>query len=127
MITDIYMITRFYAAGQYGYAYANIAMIGANWLIQLLIVWSQTGRNILGTAFLKEALIATVGLKPGLDAWNVCSGKEQQPGQTFDPMLEVRIGRVKGVGGRWGLKHFFLFPPLTRLTSPRPIALPPSL
>ena len=99
MISDMYIISVFFAEGQYSYAYANIAMIMANWLIQLLIVWAQTGRNTLGSAFLKEALITTVGLKPGLDAWNVCSGKEQQPGQTLDPMNEVRIGRVKGVGG----------------------------
>ena len=91
MITDIYMIRLFYAEGQYGYANANVAMIIVNWLLQLIIVWSQTGRNILGSAFLKEALIATVGLKPGLDAWNVCIGKEQQPYQTLDAMSEVRV------------------------------------
>ena len=94
MITDIYMIQLFYAEGKTSFANANIAMIAANWFIQLLIVYAQTGRNILGSAFLKEALIATVGLKPGLDAWNVCTGKEQQPGQTVDPLTEVRIGRV---------------------------------
>ena len=94
MITNIYMIQLFYAEGKTSFANANIAMIGANFLIQLLIVYVQTGRNIMGTAFLKEALITTVGLKPGLDAWNVCTGKEQQPYQTFDPMTEVRIGGV---------------------------------
>ena len=109
MITDMYIISVFLQEGKNGYAYANIAMIMANWVIQLCIVWGQTGRNALGTAFLKEALIATVGLKPGLDAYNVFTGKEQQPGQILDPMAEVRIGRVKGVGGRWGLSTFFRF------------------
>ena len=90
----MYIISVFFAEGKNSYAYANIAMIGANWLMQLAIVYFQTGRNILGSAFLKEALITTVGLKPGLDAWNVCTGKEQQPGQTVDPMMEVRIERV---------------------------------
>ena len=99
MISDIYIISVFFKEGKTGYANANIAMIMVNWLIQLAIVWLQTGRNILGSAFLKEALIATVGLKPGLDAYNVCIGKEQQPGQIVDPMQEVRMGRVKGVGG----------------------------
>ena len=76
MITDIYMIKVFYSEGKHTYANTNIAMIMVNCLIQLFIVWAQTGKNILGTAFLKEALIAAVGLKPGLDAWNVCIGKE---------------------------------------------------
>ena len=94
MITDIYMIRLFYAEGKKSYANANIAMILVNWFIQVFfVVYLQTGKNILGTAFLKEALITTVGLKPGLDAWNVCIGKEQQRGQTFDPMMEVRIER----------------------------------
>ena len=94
MISDIYIITVFFAEGSTTYAYANIVMIVANWLWQLLIVWGQTGKSLLGSAFLKEALITTVGLKPGLDAWNVCTGKEQQPGQTLDPMEEVRqIGK----------------------------------
>ena len=96
MTSDIYIITVFLKEGKTSYAYANIIMIGVNWLLQLLIVWAQTGRNIFGSAFLKEALIATIGLKPGWDAWNVCTGKEQQPGQSFDPMTEVRIG--KGLG-----------------------------
>ena len=104
MITDIYMITVFYAEGKYSYAYANLAMISVNLSIQLMMVYGQPGRNILGSAFLKEALIAAVGLKPGLDAWNVCTGKEQQPGQTFDAMTEVRIEML--CGGRWVLKHF---------------------
>ena len=93
MISDIYIITVFLKEGKTSYAYANIMMIGVNWLIQLFLVYFQTGRNILGSAFLKEALIATLGLKPGLDAWNVCTGKEQQPGQTFDAMQDVRIGK----------------------------------
>ena len=91
MISDLYIVTVFLKEGKYGYAYANIMMILTNWLFQLLIVWAQTGRNILGSAFLKEALIATIGLKPGWDAWNVCTGKEQQPGQTFDAMTEVSL------------------------------------
>ena len=99
MISDMYIISVFLKEGKTTYAYANITMISVNWFIQVFcIVWAQTGRNILGSAFLKEALIATVGLKPGLDAWNVCSGKEQQPGQSFDAMQEVRISRVQGVG-----------------------------
>ena len=96
MISDIYIITVFLKEGKTSYAYANIIMIGVNWVIQLIIVYGQTGRNIFGSAFLKEALIATIGLKPGWDAWNVCMGKEQQPGQTLDAMHEVRIG--KGLG-----------------------------
>ena len=85
----------FFAAGEDAYANTNIAMIFANLFCQLTIVRLQTGRNILGSAFLKEALIAAVGLKPGLDAWNVCIGKEQQPGQTFDPMDEVSLRTVE--------------------------------
>ena len=91
------MIQLFYAEGKTSFANTNIAMIAANWLIQLIIVFMQTGRNILGTAFFKEVLITTVGLKPGLDAWNICIGKEQQPGQTFDPMEEVRIGKGRAI------------------------------
>ena len=93
LMSDIYVSSIFYAEGRNSYANANIAMIVLNWFIQLWIVYLQTGKNIFGSAFLKEALLATVGLKAGLDAWNVCTGKEQQPGQTFDPMMEVRIGK----------------------------------
>ena len=94
MISDLYIITVFLKEGKTSYAYANIMMILTNWLFQLLIVWFQTGRNIFGSVFLKEALIATLGLKPGWDAWNVCTGKEQQPGQTFDAMTEVSVGNI---------------------------------
>ena len=74
----------------------------------------QTGKHILGSAFLKEALIATVGLKPGFDAYNVCIGKEQQPGQTFDAMEEVRIELVVL---QWEVGFEAFFVSLTRLMS----------
>ena len=90
MISDIYIISVFFAEGNDTYAYANIAMIAANWLFQLLVVWLQTGKNIVGSAFLKDAFITTVGLKPGIDALRVCQGREQQPGQTWDAISEVR-------------------------------------
>lgn len=96
LISDMYIISVFFAEGKNSYAYANIAMITMNWFFQLLIVWAQTGRNILGSAFLKETLITTLGLKPGLDAWRACNGKEKQPGQIFDAITEVRYMRLRG-------------------------------
>jgi hypothetical protein len=96
MISDIYMVRVFLAEGNDAYANANIAMIGVNWLFQLIVVYFQTGRNIFRSAFLKEALVAAVGLKPGLDAYNVCIGKEQQTGQTFNAMDEVRLDKWNG-------------------------------
>ena len=90
MISDIYIITVFREEEKDTYANANIGMIVANWFIQVfVVVYLQTGRNILGLAFLKEALITTVGLKPTIDALRVCQGMEQQPGQTIDSMEEV--------------------------------------
>ena len=96
MISDIYMIQLFYAEGKTSFANANVAMITMNWFFQLVLVWLQTGRNILGSAFLKEAFITTLGLKPGLDAWRACNGKEKQPGQIFDAITEVRYMRLRG-------------------------------
>ena len=119
MITDIYMIWFFYVEGETTFANANIAMIIVNWLIQLLIVFMQTGRNILGIAFLKEAVIATVGLKPGLDAWNVCIGKEQQQGQLFHPMEEVRIGKGRVIWEK-GIVFKTAKKKLNLTVSPRP-------
>ena len=90
LISDIYMIEVFYAEGKNAYANANVAMLIANWLFQIMTVFLQNGRTIFGWAFLKEALLTTVGLKPGLDALRVCQGREQQPGQTHDAETEVR-------------------------------------
>ena len=36
-------------------------------------------------------MFTTAGLKPAIDAYRVCIGKEQQPGQTLDAMTEVRL------------------------------------
>jgi hypothetical protein len=91
MLSDIYIITVFEAEGNTTYAKANIITIGVNIFLQLLIVYAQTGRNVLGSAFWKESLITAVGLKPGLDALRVCQGREQQPGQAADAMDEVRL------------------------------------
>jgi hypothetical protein len=64
MISDVYMISVFFEEGQTSIAIGNICMIGINWLMQLIIVYLQTGRNAFGGAFWKEALIMTVGFKP---------------------------------------------------------------
>ena len=90
MISDIYIITVFRSEEKDTYANANIGLIFANWALQLIIAWGQTGKNILGLAFLKEALITTVGLKPTVDALRACQGREQQPGQTLGALEEVR-------------------------------------
>jgi hypothetical protein len=92
MISDAYIITVFYAEGKNVYANMNIGLIGANLFLQLIIVWAQTGKEVIGSAFFKEAVIALVGLKPTVYAWRVCRGYEQQSGQSFDALEEVRGG-----------------------------------
>ena len=64
LVTDILTIRRFWLAGSFGFAYANLAFIGASLLIQLILVFGQNRNR--GFKFLAyEVVIVLIMIKPG--------------------------------------------------------------
>ena len=81
-----------------------IGMVAANVFLQLVFVWINARglrENKLRTVFLN--VLATITFtKPGVEAWRVASGAEQQPGAAFDPMLEMIWTKLV----KWYLKQY---------------------
>ena len=96
MVSDGVVVADYFRTGRTGFAYALLAMVGANMLINLLITWLQT-RGIKKGRARKVAFEVAATLtctKPGLDAWKVASGAEQQPGAVIAPLVEMAAGKA---------------------------------
>jgi len=87
MVTDFMTIIRFFGEGNNHFAWANIAFIGANIFIQLIIVFAQNKKRGI-KVLLYEMLIVAVMIKPAVDAMRVANG-ESQPDTTVDPQMEL--------------------------------------
>jgi hypothetical protein len=90
MGTDINVIMGYWSTpGQEWFGYALLAMVLTNLFFQLIMQWLQNGRK--SKEFFMNALVIVVGLKPAADAYNVCSGKQIQVHQTFEPSTELSM------------------------------------
>ena len=88
LITDLATIRRFWLTGNYNFAYANIAFIGAALLIQLLVVFGQNKKR--GWKVVAYEMLIVVGMiKPAIDAMRVASGEPQAERTLFDPSMEL--------------------------------------
>ena len=97
MFTDIQVIVQYMGTpGQEGYGRSLIAMISICLFFQLIVVWQQT-RKGTKAAMLRDMLIVMSALKPGVDAYRVANGEEQDAGAAFTP--DVELGkRVRSEG-----------------------------
>ncbi|GMI33043.1 hypothetical protein TeGR_g5390, partial [Tetraparma gracilis] len=99
MVSDGVVIADYFRTGRTCFAYALLAMVGTNMFYNLLITFVQTRGIKKGRArTIAVGVAATLTCtKPGLDAWKVASGAEQQPGAVFTPLVEMVAGKAAEV------------------------------
>ena len=96
MVSDGVVVADYFRTGRTGFAYALLAMVGTNMLFNLVLTFVQT-RGIKKGRARKVAFEVAATLtctKPGLDAWKVASGAEQQPGAVVSPLVEMATGKA---------------------------------
>jgi hypothetical protein len=94
--SDAYMINDFFKTGRDGTAYSLLGMVGANIFCQLALVFVQTNglkKDRWKKRFLDILSVVTFS-KPGLDAYRVASGSEQEPGASVSPLLEMTATKM---------------------------------
>jgi hypothetical protein len=92
-LSDAYMINQFDEMGDTGTAKGLLAMVGANIVWQLIIVYAQTQglkKKRWKTALFEMVTVISFS-KPGVDAYRVASGAEQLAGAAVDPLKEMII------------------------------------
>jgi hypothetical protein len=90
-LSDAYMVNVYRKTGRTGTAYNLVAMVGANTIYQMIIVYMQTQgmkKNKWRTV-LTEMLSVITFTKPGVDAYRVASGAESAPGAVLEPLAEM--------------------------------------
>jgi hypothetical protein len=103
MVTDVSMIIKFMKTpGEEGYGKALAAMVGTCLCFQLLGAWVNT-RKGPKREMAKEMLIVLSGCKPGIDAYRVASGYEQQTYAVITP--EMDLGKHEKGEGRWDARN----------------------
>ena len=91
MITDAGVINKYRASGNTSGANSLIAMIGSSLAVQLLIAY---GQNIKKSKWVKlrELAFVVTFLKPGVDAYRVATGHEDND-TLFNPLMEMALGK----------------------------------
>ncbi|GMI20517.1 hypothetical protein TeGR_g5060 [Tetraparma gracilis] len=96
MVSDSIIIRDlFKTPGKAPFAKALLACLAFNIAWQLVIVLCQSyklKKNRLRTMLLESLAVVTF-VKPGLDAWRVASGQEEQPGAYLNPMKEMAYSK----------------------------------
>jgi len=88
MATDIFVVVGYLGKEDTkGYGWSLLWMIVASIVFQLLIVYFQNRRK--PKVLMKEVLIVLTGLKPGVDAYKVVSGKEADAHSVTDAKFEL--------------------------------------
>jgi hypothetical protein len=94
MCSDVYITNQYYSTGRASVANTLVGLIGANLLLQAGLVFVQT-HGLKGTRRQRwkrvffELLSVVTLMKPGVDAYRVASGAEQQPGAAVNPLEEM--------------------------------------
>jgi len=91
MITDTGVISSYRASGNTSEAYALMAMIGSSIAVQLLITYTQN-RKKSKWVILRELAFVVTFLKPGVDAYRVATGHEDDD-TAVNPLLEMALGK----------------------------------
>ncbi|GMI00185.1 hypothetical protein TrVE_jg8506 [Triparma verrucosa] len=88
LITDIYMTVQFFTTeGQEGYGRINAWLIGLTIFGQILVSYLQNRKKL--SVFFQDAFFTLIGFRPGLDAYRVRSGSEQEDHHVFTPLAEM--------------------------------------
>ena len=74
------------------FGYTLLVCLILNMLVQLLIVWMQTTKGPKAT-MVKDMLYVVSAVKPGVDAWRVATGQDQNEYQMFTPKTELIISK----------------------------------
>jgi len=94
IISDIVMINLFFnTPGQEAFAYATLAMVCMNMLIQLTVVFVQY-RGARKIVIFLECISVILAIKPALSAYHVASGRKRSRFHKFDSFVELNL--VKG-------------------------------
>mmetsp|Transcript_23268 Transcript_23268/g.43719 ORF Transcript_23268/g.43719 Transcript_23268/m.43719 type:complete len:1815 (+) Transcript_23268:166-5610(+) len=91
LVSDLYMLIRFFIRGQPMYAWVILIMVMANWTFQIMTSYMQSRGK--PKQFLKNLVWVFTGTKPVMDAWQVASGEERQPHQLMDPLQNLVMTR----------------------------------
>ena len=90
MATDIFVIMGYMGKDDTkGYGWSLLWMIVASIVFQVVLVYFQHRKAPL--KLLREVLIVLTGLKPGVDAFNVVSGKEEDVHSVVDAKIELVV------------------------------------
>ena len=73
--------------------YTLLVCLIINMLFQLLIVWCQTTKGPKAT-MVKDMLYVVSAVKPGVDAWRVATGQDQNEHQVFTPRDELLYSKA---------------------------------
>ena len=92
MLSDIYVITSYYAEGNDSGASALMAMILVSTAIQLLIVVAQNHKKSKWVLF-REIMFVLTCAKPAVDAFRVATGHADEE-TTFNPLKEMVGGKM---------------------------------
>ncbi|GMI32515.1 hypothetical protein TrCOL_g3266 [Triparma columacea] len=93
LFTDIMMVIQFFGMKEPGYAWATLASILANLFLQAVVVLYQNRALPLRTRIWEQVYVLTL-VKPGVDAWRVASGTEQEVGKVIDPEGELAFTKI---------------------------------
>jgi hypothetical protein len=74
------------------YGYTLLVCLILNMLVQLLIVWWQTTKGPKAT-MVKDMLYVVSAVKPGVDAWRVATGLDQNEYQVLTPKMELLFSK----------------------------------
>jgi hypothetical protein len=91
MITDAGVIGSYRASGNTAGAYSLMAMIGSNMAVQLLFTYTQNRKKSKWVILREFAFVATF-LKPGVDAYRVATGHEDEDA-TWSPLVDKVFGK----------------------------------
>ena len=85
IVTDILVITRFWKAEKWTYAWSMIGSLGSSILLQVVIALFQNP----GRKKMKEVLFVVAGLKSPRDAYKVAKGAKKEKGNAMNPLTEL--------------------------------------
>ena len=91
MISDVWVITSYYAEGNDSGATALMAMIMCSTAFQLVLVISQNHKKSKWF-ILREVMFVLTFLKPGVDAYRVATGYIDEE-TTASPLVEMVLGK----------------------------------
>ena len=92
MITDTGVINSYRASGNMTGAYLLLAMIGSSIAVQLLITYAQNKKKSKWVILREFAFVVTF-LKPGVDAYRVATGHEDEYA-VVSPLQEMGFGKA---------------------------------